>query len=438
MGERGRNFRNFGGKLCRSTRAAAIASAALTTSAVLPVVTPVWSTAGVAAVASVLLASTHAHADEAIAGDMWVGNALFTIDDLDLLEEVCELTPEQQGYAKELLKGVRLKSRGVRKRWERSWEDMSEQASIDGWEKVQENYKTTAERMVNENKALEQEFINDLRSLLTEEQISKGWHEFERGRRRLLVRDDDAPVNADLLSMLRAVKVTKEQREAMKEILEPYLSQLDSLIQERRPLHREVGWGPARWLRDTSPSEETEKRHRELTQRIGQLHVRTARLVEEQLQEPQKSQFQQQRLRIEWAGNYPDLIGWGRMQEVLKIRSLTGEQRQLIRQLVKAAEEKLLPDAQAMKAKWDERVLTDFDSKDEQDEDIASAFRKKTSQTRKQLIEDVLAILTPTQREHYENGVDGSAENEDKMLAKRRYGENDWWSDELRTEEREE
>jgi hypothetical protein len=199
-----------------------------------------------------------------------------------------------------------------------------------------------------------------------------------------------------------------------------------------------VGWGPARWLRDTSPSEETEKRHRELTQRIGQLHVRTARLVEEQLQEPQKSQFQQQRLRIEWAGNYPDLIGWGRMQEVLKIRSLTGEQRQLIRQLVKAAEEKLLPDAQAMKAKWDERVLTDFDSKDEQDEDIASAFRKKTSQTRKQLIEDVLAILTPTQREHYENGVDGSAENEDKMLAKRRYGENDWWSDELRTEEREE
>jgi Spy/CpxP family protein refolding chaperone len=126
------------------------------------------------------------------------------------------------------------------------------------------------------------------------------------------------------------------------------------------------------------------------------------------------------------------------MQEVLKIRSLTGEQRQLIRQLVKAAEEKLLPDAQAMKAKWDERVLTDFDSKDEQDEDIASAFRKKTSQTRKQLIEDVLAILTPTQREHYENGVDGSAENEDKMLAKRRYGENDWWSDELRTEEREE
>ena len=131
MGERGRNFRNFGGMLCRGTRAAAIASAALTTSAVLPVVTPVWSTAGAAAVASVLLASTHARADEAIAGDMWVGNALFTIDDLDLLEEVCELTPEQQGYAKELLKGVRLKSRGVRKRWERSWEDMSEQASIE-------------------------------------------------------------------------------------------------------------------------------------------------------------------------------------------------------------------------------------------------------------------------------------------------------------------
>lgn len=391
-----------------------------------------------ALVGGVALTSHRALAQEAIAGDMWVGNTLFTIDDIDLLEEACELTPDQLVYAKELLKNVRLKSRGVRKRWERSWEDMSEQANIEGWDKIRENYKTTAERMVNENKALEQEFTTDLRSLLTEEQIAKGWHEFERGRRRILVRDDEAPVNADLLGMLRAVKVTKDQREAMKEVLDPYLSQLDALIQERRPLQREVGWGPMRWLRETEPSEETTKRHSELTQRIGQLHVRTARLVEEQLQDPQKSQFAQQRLRIEWAGNYPDFIGWGRMQEVLKIRTLSTDQRQTIRQLVKAAEEKLLPDAQALKAKWDERVLTDFSSKDNQDEEAGTSFRKKTSQTRKQLLEDVLAVLTPTQREHYENGVDGSTENEDKMLAKRRYGENNWWGDELKSDEREE
>jgi Spy/CpxP family protein refolding chaperone len=399
------------------------------------------SCCGLAVAAGVVtLASPRtAHAQESIAGDMWTGNALFTIDDVDLLEDVCSLSAEQTELAKELLKGVRLKNRGIRKRWERTWEDMREKAEQDGWDSVQDDYKKMAEEMVNLSKALETEFLTDLRSLLTDEQANAGWNEFERGRRRLLLRDDEAPVNADLLGMLRAAKVTKEQRDGMKEILDPYLAQLDSLIQERRPLHREVGWGPMRYFRDTEPSEETQKRHAELTQRIGQLHVRTARLVEEKLEDPPKTAFLQQRLRIEWGQHYPDFIGWSRMQDVLRIRSLTSEQRQLIRQLVRAAEEKLLPDAQGLKAKWDERVLTDFSSRDEgDDESTFAAFRKKASQTRKQLLEDVLAVLTTSQREHYENGVDGTAENEDRMLAKRRYGENNWWADELQTEDREE
>lgn len=369
---------------------------------------------------------------------MWVGNALFTIDDIDLLEDVCSMTPDQTELAKELLKGVRLKSRGVRKRWERAFEDIREKANEDGWETVQDDYKKMAEEMVAQNKALELEFVGDLRNLLSDEQVSQGWHEFERGRRRLLLRDDEAPVNADLLGMLRAAKVSKEQREAMKEVLEPYLTQLDGLIQERRPLQRDVGWSPSRYFRDSEPSEEAQKRYQDLTQRIGQLHVRTARLVEEKLEEPQRTAFLQQRLRIEWGEHYPDFIGWSRIQDVLRIRSLSPEQRQVIRQLVKASEEKLLPAAQALKARWDERVLTRFEDRDDEDDASFADFRKKTNQTRRQLLEDVLATLTTAQREHYDNGVDGTAENEDRMLAKRRYGENNWWADELRSDDREE
>jgi hypothetical protein len=268
----------------------------------------------------------------------------------------------------------------------------------------------------------------------------------------MAARDEDDPYSSidmyytmqngmpELVGTLRASKLGSEDIKAIAEPLELYETTMDTLVKEYRSLAAPLlGKGSAGMYGmamafmddegDAQPGVDGSKL-KDIMQRMRVTHVRHARMVEEKLSGDARERFVRQRLRQEFQWRWQPSRRDPQVRAVLRLRSLTEQQKAEIDRLIKATDSKLIESAAKGLAKQDEDVLAAKKPDPENpwaemQSPEAMERAKDEAKLRKQLAKDVVALLNESQRNAYEMGI----ENDDDLktqFEKRRHGQSMW------------
>lgn len=419
--------------------------------------------AGAAVVCVAMVASpTQARAQETISDQVWLGSTLFTIEDLENLTEAAKLTQDQQDAALELMRGGMARARTNALRTYRGGEDFDWNDGEDQEKKMKE-WQDRLEKQRREVVEVEKSVMEDLKSLLEPSQADEGWAKFERSRRRLLLRSVDQVQQQaaqlqnsgasmhyyggwgqesvpDLVATIRASKLTKEDVESIGTIMEQYATSMDALIKDYRSaakllLKGQQGyWGG--WSDDGTqdkPSEGDLTKIMDSIKRMKETHVRHAQQVDNTLKGDAKDRFMRQRLRAEFKWQWTPSKRLPQMKAILKLKSLTKEQREEVTEMIKKADDELMRlAAEGLRAQDVERLKGDESGKqnpwERMQTDEARERMKKESKVRKDLIKDAVALLDDAQKTAYETGIE-SEQDLANAFEKRRHGTEAWGLD---------
>jgi|GEM_PF-2293983 len=416
----------------------------------------------VGAVVVMAIAAPWARAQETISDQVWLGSALFTIEDLENLTEAAKLTQDQQDAALELMRGGMARARTMALRNYRGADDFDWNDGKDQEKKMKE-WQDRLEKQRREVVDVEKSTMDDLKSLLEPAQADQGWATFERSRRRLLLRSvqqvqqqmqqmqqngtnsvhyggwgqDEVP---DLIATIRASKLTKADTESIATIMEQYSSSMDALIKDYRAgakllLKGQNGyWGG--WDSESGkdkPSEGDLTKVTDAIKRMRETHVRAAQHVDNTLKGEAKDRFMRQRLRAEFKWQWTPSKRLPQIKGIMKLKSLSKEQKDDLMRIVKVADDELLKLAAENLRKQDEHRLS---SKTEEEnnpwefmQDEAGQERvKKEAKIRKELIKEAVSRLDDGQKTAYETGIE-SDQDPANAFEKRRHGMEAWGLD---------
>jgi hypothetical protein len=416
-----------------------------------------------AAVVCVVMAASPmlARAQETISDQVWLGSTLFTIEDLENLTEAAKLTQDQQDAALELMRGGMARARTMALRTYRGSDDFDWNDGEDQEKKMKE-WQDRLEKQRREVVEVEKSVMEDLKSLLEPAQADEGWAKFERSRRRLLLRSVDQVQQQaaqmqggnnmhyfgawgqesvpDLVATIRASKLTKEDVESISLIMEQYATSMDALIKDYRAgakllLKGQQGyWGG--WSDDSEaekPSEGDLTKVMDSIKRMKETHVRHAQQVDNTLTGDAKDRFMRQRLRAEFKWQWTPSKRLPQMKAILKLKSLTKEQREEVTGMIKKADEELMRlAAEGLRAQDTARLSGSEDANQNPWERMqgeeAQARAKKEAKVRKDLIKDAVALLDDAQKMAYETGIE-SEQDLANAFEKRRHGTEAWGLD---------
>lgn len=402
------------------------------------------------------LAAGVARGQETVANEVSLGSSLFTIEDLENLTEAAKLTAEQKEAALQLMRSGMAQARTITLRAHRSMEQWEAMEDLEDQARMMEEWKKRTEERKTEIIDLERSVMNDLKTLLEAEQANEGWPKFERSRRRLLIRgipqvqqqmflilqqqgeSAQAYYNPyeqsavpDLVGVLRASKLTKEDIASLELLLDQYGTSMDALIKEYRAAAKPVlgnEWGM--WnMQDKTLSKGDIETIGDRIDKMRQTHVRYARQVGETLKGDAHDRFMRQRLRAEHTWQWQPSKRLPQVKAVLKLRSLTDAQRQQVNAAVKEADGKLLQFAMEDLKQKDEDIIagkkdqTPYWERAQSPE--AMERQKKEARVRTNLIKQVVALLDEQQRNAYETGIENEQDLAD-AFEKRRHGSNPW------------
>lgn len=373
--------------------------------------------------------ATKAMAQETVSRDVWLGSQIFGVEDLEALDRAAKLSTDQREAAQELMRSALPQARSLVVQWTRGYSELSLDPKYgDDWDSMRPKYAELSKRIVEDAVKLEADVMNNLKSLLNEDQL-EGWAAFERHRRRLVLRSEGGRTNVDVFGMVRAIKPTPAEWELISPMLDSYERALDSMVQEYRPLLRRQGDAPSRWYNDFDMmTPEEQKQFVDLTRRISQLHVRTARQIAEQLPDDKRLALQKQRLFAEERDNeqFESFRGLPHIRSALGIRSLSAEQKQRIKQLTRDADETLLRALITQKNESDLKILAGEDpDHGGTDSNRLAESRKLRFDAYQTLMQDVLAVLSPEQKRAFETGIEDAADVE-RLFSRRRYAADRW------------
>jgi len=402
-----------------------------------------------------------ARAQETISDQVWLGSTLFTIEDLENLTEAAKLTQDQQDAALELMRGGMARARTMALRTYRGSDDFDWNDGEDQEKKMKE-WQDRLEKQRREVVEVEKSVMEDLKSLLEPAQADEGWAKFERSRRRLLLRSVDQVQQQaaqmqggnnmhyfgawgqesvpDLVATIRASKLTKEDVESISLIMEQYATSMDALIKDYRAgakllLKGQQGyWGG--WSDDSEaekPSEGDLTKVMDSIKRMKETHVRHAQQVDNTLTGDAKDRFMRQRLRAEFKWQWTPSKRLPQMKAILKLKSLTKEQREEVTGMIKKADEELMRlAAEGLRAQDTARLSGSEDANQNPWERMqgeeAQARAKKEAKVRKDLIKDAVALLDDAQKMAYETGIE-SEQDLANAFEKRRHGTEAWGLD---------
>lgn len=405
-----------------------------------------------------------ARAQETVSDQVWLGSALFTIEDLENLTEAARLNQDQQDAALELMRGGMARARTMALRTYRGgdewdWGDGADmEAKMKEWKEKQ---KKQREEVVDVEKSV----MNDLKTLLEPAQADEGWSKFERSRRRLLLRSvqqvqqqmarfsqgqDGSAMSMslwsggmqgevpDLIATVRSSKLSKSDMDSIATIMDQYATSMDALIKDYRGaaktmLHGGQGYYWNDGSEDAKPSDGDIKVINDSIKRMGETHIKYAHQVDSTLKGDAKDRFMRQRLRAEFKWQWVPSKRLPQMKGILKLKSLTNEQKEQINSLMKKSDNELLKLASESLRKQDEQKL----SGKEQDNENPWAYmqgsdaqdrQKKEAKIRKDLVKDALALLDDGQKTAYETGIESEQDLAD-AFDKRRHGTESWGLD---------
>ncbi len=352
-----------------------------------------------------------ARAQEVIAPDVYLNPGLLSVEDVETLTDVASLNDAQVAAARELLRGAKSDLLVARRRFDRGTDQV--QDSMAAPDDAETNKKMATiflghwKQYLDDCTRIERQFMADLQSLLDASQ-REAWPRFERARRRLTLRYADTGVRVDLSEELRAMKLTPDEQSQVREARQRYEQELDSLIQQRRPLCRELDlYVPHQWYMENQPEmPEVRSKLDELDGRIADLQKRFSRLMASDLAPERADEFLTRYNRVTQSGWFGQLEDWDRLQTLLRLRGVTPEQNEAILNLARRADSQLVkairPYVEAMR----ERESDSSRVSDEEFERLGRDAWKEYMRIRSALWKDSLSSLTPEQRSGYLDGTD--------------------------------
>lgn len=274
-----------------------------------------------------------AHAQQTIA-QYRMSDKIFCRQDIDALDKSVQLTVEQRTAVESLFRLAQTKVVAFSGRLSRESAELQEKM---GQQKL-----TPEEREENARKeridaaksaiaagdalaAIEREALADVRTLLTPEQIERGWQDFERYRRRLLAEWAPSVTRAGHTpeSFLRPLKLGKADSDAIADILSAYQRELDILLLARMRELERIYKELAETGEHTPGSFE---RPEMMTDKIRRLHTSVATKIESALSDPARDQFMRQRVGLQFGIDRVGKDDW--TSHIIRLPSLTPEQKE--------------------------------------------------------------------------------------------------------------
>lgn len=241
----------------------------------------------------------------------------------------------------------------------------------------------------------------------------------------------------DLIATIRASKLSKADLESLATVTDQYATSMDAVIKEYRGaaktlLSGQQGyWGFGHDEDAAKPSEGDLKTIKDTIKRMDDTHIKYAHQVDNELKGEAKDRFMRQRLRAEFKWQWTPAKRLPQIKAVMKLKSLTKDQKEEISSLMKKADEELLRLAAENLRKQDEQKLSGKEETNpwEHMQTPEGQERvKKEAKVRKDLIKDVLAVLDDNQKGAYETGIENDQDLAD-AFEKRRHGTEAWGLD---------
>jgi hypothetical protein len=374
-------------------------------------------------------------AQETVSGEVWLGGQLFSSEDLDTLRAVAGLSDEEAKNVGEILQGAMVEARILDRKFSESfrklqmsyWEDPELQKDHDKYtKKMADMVKAQTEKV----EALEKGTLADVKLLLSNDQVQKGWAKFIRARQRLVLRGEGL-VRSDIAGLVRGLKLSDEERKQIDPLLESHETTMSQLTADIRPLIKIAGegqgTGPGRWFRERpEPSEADSTRYQNLIKKLQSEYIQTAQKIEPLLSSENRDGFIRLRVKIE--GENTGMVFTSkndmRTRSILRMRSLSKAQREELKGIIKKSDEeyfelnkKLLRHVDALRLKGEE-----FSWDDEEYRKLAKDGVKITEK----LYDTLFAKLTPAQQEAIGSGLQGSDDAEEAFRRPRR-PDRYWW-----------
>lgn len=218
--------------------------------------------------------------------------------DLDTYTKILGLTPEQIETAKALVDGATTEyqpiAKSVRDKMEAVRQEFRETQDPTVWTSVG----TKMAEVRAQRKKIEDSFNNDLKAILTPEQVAK-WPAAERAQRRskTLGRGLMSGERVDLFRLVERAELTPEQAAALRETLDQYELELDRELIRRNEVFEkamEQGAGMAQAFMnggDTTKAQEMFDKGREAAKGVRDVNRKYARNIEGLLPEDKRAKF---------------------------------------------------------------------------------------------------------------------------------------------------
>lgn len=355
-------------------------------------------------IASLFLSSL-ARAQELIARELMDLNAstLITLDDIEYLRDAAKLSSDQFESAQLLYSGAKSSLEQARRKELRATRAASEDQNE---EQQQKRLRETSMKYIDDLANIEKSFMQDLKGLLTPDQ-EDGWMKFERMRRRLLVRRTMDLQKVDLVSFLRRSVSDSSALSRMSEDIEKYEHDLDLLIQQRRPIAKEIG---RNWFTRKHDGEKNDPNAfnniRNIAATTCELQASTAKRWADLLPDEARTKFCRYYFNVCHGGRGQST---GRIQivrELSRLTTLKADQRDAIKRIIAEADTKKMAMNWQYVKYWESQVVAFLRNQPDPSDPGLGDYWAKLRELERAVIRDVEAVLTPEQMESYKDGAD--------------------------------
>lgn len=254
---------------------------------------------------------------------------------LDKYSDILSLTADQKSLAQSLLESYEAGCTSASKEFQAGREEMTRSYQETQDESIfAEKMPKLRKDYMDKTKSLEKGLFADLKALLTPEQESK-WPKVERARRRetTLRVGIGSGETVDLINVVEGLKLSPEVMKPLTEPLDDYEIDLDrALVSKQATMNQTPSFEPGKPI---SPDEWKERmaKAREEGLKVRDINQRHARLIEAQLPEDKRAEFQKAVRQATYPQVYRPSVVTKKLDAALGLSDLEPQQREALQTL---------------------------------------------------------------------------------------------------------
>lgn len=308
----------------------------------------VWAASVIGFVAGTGLPATAVQAQMRMGmggGGMGMGNATVSRQSLETYARILKMDDEQKEAAKLLAEGYRGTLATLEKDLEGRMRKLQDEAQDEGWGVLQKQMPAIIKEFGDRQQAAEAQFIEDIKMLLTPEQLDL-YPKVEHHRRRemFLRMGTVSGAGVDVWSIQDRLMqrsrpgselVSEENRAQVVEVMDRYDMDMDRLLSDMERMYKEdmrkYSEGSEDMF-DFGKMEQRLKPYNDLGVRIRDLNRDTARRIEPLLTEEGQKQFREQFNMRAYPRVYRKSVAQKLYDAAVKLPDLTAEQKEAIKQ----------------------------------------------------------------------------------------------------------